>query len=220
MALELILIGTSHLDFKGPFRLQKLLLHIQPQTIALEIDAARASETEAYHDFLKSAGGAERMFEEFRRMLPDSHPETLRRFMYGQGFEYTTSKAFAQSRGILLNLCDDLKGFFTEKIAKQMVDEVSAYIKMTPEAVQSSVDKQYALVEEVSEIELSILVPRDVFTERQLRTLSGRVLYVCGKNHIFGNYDNLYDRLKDINPQRMRLSDADALITIIHPTPQ
>jgi len=47
---------------------------------------------------------------------------------------------------------------------------------------------------------------REVIT----RDPNGIVVFVCGKRHFFGNYrNNLYERLKDLSPHRLRLSDVD-----------
>jgi len=40
---------------------------------------------------------------------------------------------------------------------------------------------------------------------------NGTIVFVCGKRHFFGDYqNNLYDRLKDFSPHRLRLSDIDS----------
>ena len=55
------------------------------------------------------------------------------------------------------------------------------------------------------------LIKRDEYTETKLRPLSGKVVPVAGAWRLFGNYHNLYERLRDLNPSRIMLNQADYL---------
>ena len=52
---------------------------------------------------------------------------------------------------------------------------------------------------------------RDRTMDSKIRELRGRVLHVGGLTHIFGDYENLYHLLRDMNPRRIRLNEADSL---------
>ena len=59
---------------------------------------------------------------------------------------------------------------------------------------------------------------RDQFAENILRKEINFeekiILHIEEFGHIFAKYDNLYDRLKDLNPKRIKLCDVDKISTI------
>ena len=57
------------------------------------------------------------------------------------------------------------------------------------------------------------MLDRDKVAESKIREAfagaSHTLVYVGGTLHFFGDYPNLYERLKDLNPSKIKLVDVD-----------
>ena len=96
---NLYLIGTVHLDPKGPKRLEGLLKQISPEIVALEFHKERENvlgkkfiEKEKEIDQLLSGVGLTLTPEQRKTML-----DLEREFSYVNGFEMRTSKAYKEA---------------------------------------------------------------------------------------------------------------------------
>jgi len=90
--------------------------------------------------------------------------------------------------------------------------------KMDMEELQRQIDESYL---DISVLGLQkdpalfkeLCHDRDEFAESKIReafsATKQSMVYIGGAAHIFGQYHNLYDRLKDLNPTRMKLMDVD-----------
>src|SRR3989344_1815407 len=108
MTIDLTLIGTQHMDLKGPRRLRKALERLNPDVVSVEYDEQRAGIADQMTEKLKSEIFFETVFEGYLCMFPDAHEETLRQYIRSTDFEYRVAKKYSQERGILLDLHDTL----------------------------------------------------------------------------------------------------------------
>lgn len=102
-----------------------------------------------------------------------------------------------------------------QEVTTDFIEDIA---KMDFADYQRRVDNSYQdnSVEELQKDPASFktLIPdRDERTEPKIRqAFSGAnhaMVYVGGTMHFFGDYYNFYDRLKDLNPTRIRLPEVD-----------
>ena len=200
---ELYLVGTVHVDPYGASRLKKILHKLQPGFISIE-----ATES-------PSTWGFER--------------QTAMRYHLGRMVE---GKDFFLGKGIS---CNDIH----TGLAKEVIEEAGKQIQQLEEKPISWLEhyteglysNKYPVTPE--QIERYGLFDRDSFASARIRkayldldgwwyafssstlgSLLGerpnrRIIHIGGLNHIFGNYHNLYEKLKDLNPIRIKLNEAD-----------
>ena len=123
------------------------------------------------------------------------------------------SKAFNQVSAETGHQFLDQKGEFT----KDFCDEISTW---DPIKLQSWIDENYQDTETTAQIaredpnHAQFLKDADDAMEQKVRELveknDGHIVIPVGHAHVFTNYENnLYTRLKDLSPTRIRLSDVD-----------
>ncbi|MEK6939289.1 MAG: hypothetical protein AABX31_01030 [Nanoarchaeota archaeon] len=204
MALELHLVGTFHCDLQGQNRLQKLLSILSPDIVSVEYDPESVSQLNQLEKYKQSAEGMEIVIADFCKN-GNYHPETVRRSIPNLYFEYFASKEYCKKNHKPLIFSDT-----GDRILGQQNVE---YIFSTPPQKiqqQTEIGYQNQVLEMLPE-NIPDLLKRDAYTEVILRALSGKVVHVAGAWHLLGNYHNLYERLKNLNPIRMMLNQADFL---------
>jgi hypothetical protein len=153
--------------------------------------------------------------------LPGCNEETIRRLLtqafYSDGviFDY----AVATQRRLVF--CEDdglLRGELIERAAEDMESSLIAQFRnsavLTLEQLAAEVAFEYSMkeypVRDMPEL-VKYYSDRDALTERMIRAQEGKVLYVGGLDHIYGNYSpNLFDRLADLFPERTKLCEFDS----------
>jgi len=218
----LTLIGTSHLDLDGECRLRKLLQYLNPSMIGIEETEADFKETSDLVRKLSNRDTFERAFSNAHKQFSKTNPKTLRLWLSSLNYENRVIGKYSTSNNIPILYCDN-----PQELAKVDFDgeakkpqsllnvELEKFLMLSPKNAREDIDKEYSLAESPVKDSSSLVKfyqARDRLTEQVLRTQTGNVVYVCGLDHIFGDYHpNLFDRLVDINPQRKKLNEADKL---------
>lgn len=226
---QLYLVGTHHLDLKGPERLEKFLGFVRPDSIGLESTVENYHRRIQDHDQLK---GQKLML---RLMLKDQYgpeaAENVVKYLDMLGYELWVPSIFSgENSGVKLVHCDeyrkeDMKAMTQEvfgdkvneaqEVTTDFIDDIA---KMDFADYQRRVDASYQdnFVAELQKDPASfkmLILDRDERAEPKIRQAfldsNHTMVYVGGTMHFFGDYDNLYERLKDLNPTRLRLPEVD-----------
>src|SRR5436309_10817326 len=91
MINELYIIGTSHLDLNGPFRLRKLLEYINPDSVSVEMDRKRALSTDTREKILMYPQKIEKHIINIARKykkLGSINKDTVKLYFQIIGYEY------------------------------------------------------------------------------------------------------------------------------------
>lgn len=226
---KLYLVGTHHLDFKGPERLEKFLGFVRPDTIGLEPMVENYHRRIQDHDQIKS----QKLLLRF--MLKDQYgseaTENIVKYLDVLGYElWVPTKFSGENSGVTLVHCDeyreeDMKAI-TQEVFEDRVNEaqevttdyIDEIAKSDFAELQRKIDASYQdnsvaeLQKDPASFKTSIL-DRDEKSEQKIRqAFSGTnyiMVYIGGTMHFFGDYGNLYERLKDLNPTRIRLPEVD-----------
>lgn len=203
--LELLLVGTVHTDISGPARLDKVLRYFRPQYVSVEIDKKRVDKID------RCRSDPEKALAKIFKKYPKANLETVGMCLNVYGFEYLVPRDYCRETGATLVFSDNIS-----KIKKNLKTIKRRIVMLSPQEFLESVESYEESSIEISEEEIRryALHSRDRSAEREIRELSGRVIHVGGLAHIFGTYEkgpNLYERLRDLNPTRMRLDKADSL---------
>jgi hypothetical protein len=226
---QLYLVGTHHLDLKGPERLEKFLGFVRPDTIGLE------STVENYHRRIQDHNQLKGQKLLLRLMLKDQYgpeaAENVVKYLDMLGYElWVPSKFSTENAGVRLVHCDEYRkediqamtqevfGDSVNKAQEVTIDFIEDIAKMDFADYQRRVDTSYQdnFVAELKNDPASfktLILDRDERAEPKIRQAffgsNYTMVYVGGTMHFFGDYDNLYDRLKDLNPTRIRLQEID-----------
>lgn len=265
----LYFIGTEHADIDGAARLEKLLEHLAPTAIAVEIDEQRAqlalenfakleiirSDLSRKERFLAAAQG-----KGFNR-------KTVEEFYFngvGLNYEFLVPKLYWEPKevpvvsvdttrtveGVVEDLISSLP-FGEQERQKIAASVYRDYLKLPPSDLRQVVNEHYQLRElgdyrnfVVKELEREFGAPlqqetlnavdtvlaglpgqfvrSDSVVEQNLRRLceqgqGGRIVSVSGFAHVFVRYGhgekNLYERVSDLMPVRIKLCDADKCVS-------
>lgn len=204
MPLELYLIGLGHYDLKGPERLQKLLQKISPDIVSVEYNPHTVIHLNIIEKARKSQEGIQALIEDWRRK-GNYDSETLRQFIPILNYEYFVAKEYCNknNKSLIFSDLGDID------IGQRWFHyTMSIPVEVTQQQIETAYHSE---VITVPPVEIPNLIKRDVYTETILRALQGKVAHIVGAWHLFGNYHNLYERMKDLNPIRIMLHQADAL---------
>ncbi|MCH7568856.1 MAG: hypothetical protein IIA87_05540 [Nanoarchaeota archaeon] len=216
------LIGTSHLDLDGYDRLKILLDHSKPSVIGIEETREDFEETSNLVRSLSNPQIFEQALRNAQRQFPNANPDTLRLWLSSANYETRAISEYLTSKNIQIIYCDDPKELvkvdFEEQARKSkspLNQGIEKFLRLSPGEARLNISQEYSQTEypvkDCAEL-VDFYQARDQFTEQILRAQKGKVVYVCGLDHIFGDYHpNLFDRLSDINPKRIKLSEADRL---------
>ena len=218
----LTLIGTAHFDINGYNRLGKLLQKFNPDIIGIEETKEDSIETSDLVRRLTDKKTFLEALKNLQKKFPDSNPETLKLWLSSVNYEQRAVDDHSASKNIPVFYCDnpqvladvDFKGE-AENPKSPLNVKLGRILRLLPEELKSEIDREYSLtaypVNDNPQL-VRFYQERDRFTEALLRRQMGWVVYVCGLDHIFGDYHpNLFDRLNDLNPQRIKLNEADKL---------
>ena len=208
MSLELYLIGINHYDLKGPTRLPKLLKHLQPNYVSLELDQQRAATAEnAEKNYLHSTQGLQQLVTTFSHNQ-QFNPETVARLMPTLFFEYFAARDYCRKQNISLILSDKIN----PETNSAALQALQYSLSCNPQQLEQQIEKNYDSRKlDFSQIIVAPWIQRDQIAESIIRQLSGKVVHIGGAGHILGSYYNLYQRLRDLNPERIMLNQADYL---------
>jgi len=231
------LVGTIHWDLKGPQRLRKFLSFARPSSICLESSDELVKKTLEDRVIIKSEIEKQKRFnEKMSRMYKTigrqegDEEESALKLIETNGYEtwvsYEHQQAYPDT--IIKPVHDHLVLLSGQEIYKKGLGEenIDSQENLTPQdliKMQEIFDKQYiepdnfeGLNPEEVQYVLEFARKCDNQMEPKVREVvnnnsNGTIVFVCGKRHFFGDYqNNLYDRLKDFSPHRLRLSDIDS----------
>lgn len=239
--VNIYMVGTVHLDSKGPARLEKFLNMVRPDTIGMECTEESYQTLLEQHEFVRTHPTV--CFQQGFKASVEYGPK-VGKFIELQlavgGYELWVPTTFAkQNSGIQLQYCDDYKGkspndFVNsvlsdatgEKInEKEMNTGLDIFLRsFSDSSVEEMMEGFYAensdnifkIISSEPEsipIQQKMLIERDISAEPKIReaitTAKHTMVYIGGLSHLFGNYHNLYDRLKDLKPVRLKLNEVD-----------
>jgi len=226
----LYLIGTNHRDLKGPERFEKFLNYVRPGTIAIECSVEEGKWR--LEDYLLLKSEIKKSEEIMRETLGNGEFEKIENYLTMMGYEiWVPHKYNDVNPGTKLFYLDDLSQEEVRELEKEIfgssVNEdrentgefIDNLLNMDLEDYQTKIDASYddnsvqPLQNEPEKFE-RFIIERDKSVESGLRAIpispSENVVYVGGYLHFFGEYTpNLFDRLQDINPIRIKLKEID-----------
>ncbi|MEK6969797.1 MAG: hypothetical protein AABW48_05195 [Nanoarchaeota archaeon] len=238
MKPEIYLIGTNHYDPNGPARLERLLNHLQPGYVSVETDKLRAREAEQKEEILQDPKGLDAFEKTILSVFPMANPKTIRKTIKVNYFEYLVARDYCQQNGIPtslpLILADSAKEAAKISYNGETYEEEAANLSKTPSEFAQMVEQWYRerpMQVQVDDVKRFNFVARDVYIETKLRRLAqkvalgskikelfgqkqkkpDRIVHVGGASHLFGSYPNLFERLSDLHPTRIKLNEADKL---------
>lgn len=220
MPEKLYLIGTVHVDLKGYRRVTKLLNTILPDNVSIEYSPSLFNAT-----IIPTYADIEPRVQNAIKKYKDHNPnvETARKLVELSSYEVNASLNYCWSHGRMLWMDEDLSkikfrldgkeglanDFFRQAIimdVQNLSSEIEAmYNAVTRPEVLNQVLKKDPNFQKIFES----FENRDAVREARIRQMNGTVVAIAGLNHIFGTYNNLYERLNDLNPTRMTLADVD-----------
>lgn len=218
----LTLIGTSHLDLDGYDRLSHLLAYLKPTVIGIEETQEDFNETSNLVKVLSNPQILENAIANASKQFPDAIHETLRQWLSSVNYENKAIAEYSAINNVPIVYCDNPQelrkvDFDSEanKAESTLNRGIEAFLKQTPEEARLDLRKEYSQamypVKDCEDL-VAFYQARDKHTAQILREQTGNVVYVCGLDHIFGDYHpNLFDRLTDLNPKRMKLCESDRL---------
>lgn len=230
--MTLYLVGTNHLDLKGPSRLEKMLGILHPECIGVESDevsyAARLKE-----HILQEKEFKDNVIDFVFAMGLEGY-EKISRFFLKQAYEIWVCENYRQlNPSTKLFYCDSSSELRSKEVREQIFGDflntdgvatnelITQLLAADFDEFQRLFDENYdnPSVENLCTKSLTfdeLIVQRDGFVEGKLREAvqkeAGKFnnfVYIGGYVHFFGNYPNLYARLSDLNPTRIKLKDAD-----------
>lgn len=107
----------------------------------------------------------------------------------------------------------DREGNFTPNFMRELASTNEGRLQETIDKCYSDSDTFYASNPEARRL-IPPLRERDDELEPRLRDVvaksSGTTVFICGNHHSFADYEeNLYERIRDLSPIRVRLLEVD-----------
>ena len=219
--MALYLIGEEHFDIDKYARTAKLLTVLKTTLVGIEnTEQSFMQELAAYTRPNALQDGISRI----KTFHPSSNDATAKQLLENFIGQPLLFGSYLPGR---LVFCDS-----PEVDSSQLVNDVNDYVqkkdtaledllRLSPDQLREVIAKEYRPasypVADLPEL-VCFYSERDAFAEQILRSnlalLQPRQLlaYFCGLDHLYGDYHpNLFDRLDDLNPVRMKLSEADNL---------
>lgn len=236
---QIYLVGTCHWDLKGPERLKKFLDFVRPSTIFLEaseeqvkrvledrrVVKERVGEYERTKEMLNSF-----LKEKSNELTPD---EKVMKFLGILGYETWVPYEYREKNpGIEIYpihrekvLNRERTNIFREAIEENIIEASGIPTKEFLDEIGSQgldefqrmwVDSSYAEFKklDISKKVESIILLDDAMEPRIREHINqdpmGVIVMPCGGIHFYGDYkSNLYERLQDLAPHRLNLSELD-----------
>src|SRR3989344_1673517 len=211
MADKVTLIGTYHYDQRGRQRLTRLLDHLKPNTVTIETNPKIASRVERIAAKIDSLSGYDLLELGIYAITIGMDLNQVKSTLRIEGYEYLAARDYCSKIGIPLVFADPLLEAFLDKNKERISGEVSEITKMTEADLRKAAEEFYRKPIVVSGDIVDDFAKRDEATERIIRSQNGHVVHIGGLIHMYANYENLFQKLRDLSPQRMRLNTADRL---------
>jgi len=232
------LVGTNHMDLKGPERLRKFLGFVRPDQVCLEASPELIQKTLAEREIMKAEMEKEKKFtkmmERYHNLMgikkeKRSNEDFVLRFLSTLRYEIWVPHEYKETNNhavkiIPIDMHEDLvkgqefykRAFGNERMNIEELSKVTdiAKIQETIDRAYLEADHYYANNPQERE-QFSSLHERDNGMELRIRETVEKngvptTVVICGNHHFFADYDrNLYERLKDLSPVRVRLPELD-----------
>ena len=211
MKKDIYLCGIVHFDLEGPKRLKKVLKKIRPEIIAIEYDKRGAKEMIKEHqNCLKIIGdirsGLKKLNNKFNKDL-------IKKVCYSLGYDVWIPKEYAKKKKVKFIFLEN------KKIVDKVVKDVSNYVEIElmkdfesgTEEFQKRMDKVYK--EKSTDFgkkrdkirEKLKIVKRNKTFAKRIEKINGRILVLCGIEHIKGIEPNLKTLLAKYKPRVISL---------------
>jgi len=223
---QLHMVGTSHEDFKGPERLEKFLRSVRPDYIGLESTVEGFDKEISCHNEMSSERSTYTI--KLSEVFGAKGAENMMIYMIMLGYESWVPSNYAnENKGVTIVPCDIYRAEDIHDQAQKVLGANNAFkskdklfdlVKGELDDIQEILDSNYldnslSDIQEYPELFKRLCQDRDEVAEKKIRetfeATNHSMAYIGGAGHIFGEYHNLFDRLKDLNPTRMRLLDVD-----------
>jgi hypothetical protein len=214
MLNKVYLIGTIHLDLKGPERLEKLLNYYKPDVIVTEGPRAKP------HKIIKPT---KRGLQQFKRNYDCDrlkiNPETYYTLKLTIGYELAICANYAKKHNVKLITVDNvpwMKKYLNRLEKKPSFDKtmngvMEKYFNLSPEKLISLMNRHYQSRIDEKDLSAGFTKKREALWEEMIRKQNGVVMWVGGAGHLKHKQNNLYDRLSDLDVKRIPLIKADSL---------
>lgn len=233
---QLYLIGTNHWDLKGPQRLRKLLGYVRPSAIGLEASEnlinLRLKDRELIKAQIEEQKTIEKLFETIGHKKLVEENQLILDFIATQGYEIWTSYEFKKEESPATSIYPIHENIILEKTSQEHYKEKLGKENMNGEGMftksffekinklghktfQIWMDSSYSKNDYKTPEEKKFVQNLDDIMEPKIRSMitkhaSEQTAIVCGSSHFYGKYDNnLYERLKDLSPVRVLLTEVD-----------
>lgn len=223
------LIGTCHLDLKGPARLKKFLNFVRPTSIGHEnsLESVKSlaenrkrksvaflhmnsevDQTLKFAIMLEYIYGYE-IWMPYQHQQDDNPTTTIYPLENCQTIQKATEYFYQQSSTTDSKTLSDWEIILNEGLRTMDLKKVQNGIDLAyfDPRMAENIQKKLERID-------YILQDREVLIEQKIREIvandaQGTTVAICGVAHIFGGHHNLYERLMDISPCRIRLPDVD-----------
>ena len=220
--MNITLIGTSHLDLDGYNRSKKLLNYLKPSAIGIEDTEEGYKESKEIVKIFSDPVAVEKAAQKIKGNIKAANIETLRLLLPTLDYDTRAVAEYYDTNNVLIIFCEypeEIKRYTdslkNHKNLDELMDDFNKFVILTPEEARNDIKRSYSKkayhVSDLPEL-VQFYSKRDKFAESVLRQQDGNIVYICGLDHIFGDYyPNLYDRLVDLSPERIKLNLADKL---------
>lgn len=228
--IKLYLVGTHHLDFQGPERLKKFLGFVRPDTIGLESTIEEAQRRIKDHESVASQSLLLKLM--LKSQYGSDSAENITKYLNMLGYETWVPYEFANiKKETKLVYCgeydpNDFNGIIHEcwgnkineanEVTTNFIDEIAEIdFKDYQKMIDSSYDDN-SICDELrqnSELFQKLFIDRDKKTESKIRealkSTAHTFVYVSGSLHILGDYQNLSEKFKELNPIVVKLKEVN-----------
>lgn len=226
---DLYLVGTSHFDLDGYSRLIRIFRFLRPFAIASEDTRTDFHGALQISKKWQQPETLEIAIQNALKLFPNANHETLKLWLRSVHYSVQAISNYSTPNNIPVLYCDDpavltevdFRGAWGDQPSSANA-EMTRFLSLPPEAakqdIQIEYEQEYYPISDLPEL-VEFYSKRDSFAEPLLRQQilgrrlqQGALVYACGLDHLYGNYHpNLFDRLADLSPKRMKLSEADKL---------
>lgn len=236
---RLYLVGTHHDDMKGQGRLEKFLRFTSPEVIGLEATEDDFNEQLQKHQELGSLLNS--LGSELEQRYGPDVAMNMKQHFNMSGYESWVSFEFSKNNPqTKIICCDKYNPREARKVARKIVqyertkqskieginetqdaNPIDELANTDFQQCQEITDKSYyddsiETWKRDMQIFKIAMLNRDEEAEKSIRKVvkeANCMVYIGGISHIFGNYPNLYEKLKDLSPSRIRLVELDKFKT-------
>jgi hypothetical protein len=227
---EIFLIGTSHIDIKGPQRINKILEEEKPDIVTVEFPMEDLENAEKLKEYIKKSlllikySARKIPFTPFTQAeIIKFNKDTLIKYFSILNYELFTAKEYCDKNKIQL-LCIDSKEYSDKvcgEISKNFKEKTLLHFnRINPRMLELSIkhfqeisDNSYSWKkpEKIPKEDKTMLLERNKHMIKEiLKIKNKKIIHISGAAHIFENSPNMYEMLKQINKKVKRIKLIDA----------